>query len=118
MVSARVQKAQRDNPAVIRLYVPQAICSLHLALSLSDTTVNVTPPAGTLELGPWGQECPWGTGSTESLVYYPQPQSASPGPRTVPLQGLGEGAVQGTCPNGAFCFVSTVSLITISVRRT
>lgn len=67
MVSARVQKAQRDSTAVIALYVPRAICSLHLASSLSDTAVTVTPPAGTLELGPWGQECPWGKSSTESL---------------------------------------------------
>lgn len=116
MVSARVQKAQRDSPAVIGLYIPQAICSLHLASSLSDTAVTVTSPAGTLELGPWGQECPWGTGSTESLVYYPQPQSASPGPRA--KDGASPGPGGRGCPNGAFCFVSTVSLITISVRRT
>lgn len=81
MVSARVQKAQRDSTVVLGLYVPQAMLSLHLALSLSDTAVTVTPPVGTLELGPWGQERPWGRGSTESLDYYPQPQSASPGPR-------------------------------------
>lgn len=81
VMSARAQKAERGSRVLACLQVPQPLWSLHPASSLSDPAGTATPPAGTLELGPWGQECPWGRGSTENLAYYLQTQSASPGPR-------------------------------------